>query len=111
MAVVAVPHVSRRGGYDKHDFAVTFADGEVYEGNLDCKHHTCEDPDIDVARHVRRFCQVHAGHFQPAGMSDRAWARFLARTKEDQQRYQDFLARHWIPDMPFEKSDAASCAR
>ena len=41
------------GGYDKHDFKVEFADGETYEGRLDCKASDQDNADLDPAAHVR----------------------------------------------------------
>jgi hypothetical protein len=41
------------GGYDKHDFTVTFEDGLEYEGRYDLKHWSVERPDL--AKHVRSF--------------------------------------------------------
>jgi hypothetical protein len=51
----------KTGGYDKHDFKITFMDGETYEGRLDCKSAECEDPDLDVLRHVRSFQEYYKG--------------------------------------------------
>jgi len=56
------------GGYDKHDFKVTFADGQTYSGRYDLKHWSEEHPDL--ARHVRAFIRYLAGH-APTWMTDR----------------------------------------
>jgi hypothetical protein len=49
------PTFPASGGYDKHDFTVEWADGEVFTGRLDCKSATCEGADLDVAAHVFEF--------------------------------------------------------
>jgi hypothetical protein len=49
----------KTGGYDKHDFKITFMDGETYEGRLDCKSAECEDPDLDVLKHVQSFQEYY----------------------------------------------------
>jgi hypothetical protein len=51
----------RNEGYDKHDFKVTFDDGETYKGRLDCKQSTEPDADLDVYRHMLDLCEWYAG--------------------------------------------------
>jgi hypothetical protein len=56
----------REGGYDKHDVFITFEDGEVYQARMDCQHFTCDYPDLDIARHVRRHLLFVAEHSREA---------------------------------------------
>lgn len=65
------------GCYDKHDFTIVFQDGEEYEGRLDCKHSSCPDPDLDVARHVREFVEFHAGMRCPPHMTPEEYEKLL----------------------------------
>ena len=51
----------KTGGYDKHDFTVIWADGETYNGRLDCKHPDCDDNDLDVFGHMLSFLEWNAG--------------------------------------------------
>lgn len=46
---------STSGGYDKHGFRITWADGNVYEGRMDVKHPSQPDPDLDIGQHVKQF--------------------------------------------------------
>lgn len=50
-------------GYDKHDFVITWADGNTYDGRLDCKR---DGTDTNVAEHVRDFQRFCAGIDRPA---------------------------------------------
>jgi hypothetical protein len=84
-------------GYDKHDFKVVFADGEEYEGRLDCKAPSCEDPDLNVARHMREFIEFYAGVRRPVHFTDEQWTRHMDRTAEDRPNYVAFLAEYAIP--------------
>jgi len=86
-----------QGGYDKHDFSVTFADGYVYEGRLDCKHHTCDGADLNVAAHVRGFLRCYAGDRRPFHMTPERYEAFLARQPEVVADCKDTLARYEIP--------------
>lgn len=47
--LAAMAHTFPERGYDKHDFVVTWSDGDTYEGRLDCSRFR----DLDVAAHVR----------------------------------------------------------
>lgn len=88
------------GGYDKHDLKIVFADGEVYEGRLDCKSSQCEDPDLDVAAHVYRFLAFMAGKWRPPHMTPEQYNAFLARQTDDPvgDSYGAFLTTHAIPE-------------
>lgn len=72
----------RGGGYDKHDFQVVFADGETYEGRLDCQHSLCSDPDLDVAKHVYDFVTFLAGQKRPPHESEQEYERHLANIEQ-----------------------------
>lgn len=61
-----------KGGYDKHDFKVTWSDGEVYEGRLDCQHTSRSEPDLDVAAHIQGFVGFLAGIDRPAHIESEA---------------------------------------
>ena len=66
------------GGYDKHDFAVVFADGETYEGRLDAQG---DGTDCDVQAHVRAGVTYMANR---------------ARSEQDRVEAAAFLATHDI---------------
>lgn len=85
------------GGYDKHDFSITFADGYVYEGRLDCQHPTCSDPDLNVASHMYSFLMHYAGERRPVHMTQNRYEAFLARQPEIVADCKDILARYAIP--------------
>lgn len=88
----------KTGGYDKHDFTVTFDDGETYEGRLDCQHWTLENTDLNVAKHVRDFIEFHAGERRPAHMSVEQYKLYLNRMGEGEvKEAQAFLAEYEIP--------------
>jgi hypothetical protein len=70
------------GGYDKHDFVVTWEDNETYSGRLDCKHHTCKNNDLDVHRHVLESARFYAGH-KPFHMDQELYDEFM---REEEQR-------------------------
>lgn len=87
----------RAGGYDKHDFSVTFEDGYVYEGRLDCQHPTCEGPDLDVAEHVHGFLLFYTGKRKPAHLSQKLYDDFLMRSQEMVSGCGSILAEYEIP--------------
>lgn len=68
------------GAYDKHDFKVTFADGQTYSGRYDLRHWQDETPDL--ARHVRTFVEYLAGT-PPAWMHEKP--EVLARYQKDRE--------------------------
>lgn len=78
------------GGYDKHDFQITFEDGEIYEGRLDCKRHTCQDNDLDVADHVRNHVTYLAGLHCPAHMTAEQYAAAVKRHGQEAE------AKRWL---------------
>jgi hypothetical protein len=88
----------RNGGYDKHDLVVTFEDGEIYEGRLDCMHWDREDNDLNVAKHVRSFLAFLAGERCPAHMSAERYASYLNQVGKDAtDGARTFLAEYEIP--------------
>jgi hypothetical protein len=68
------------GGYDKHDFNITFVNGETYSGRLDCKHYQCQDNDLNLLDHVSSFM------------------RYMAKneriTEEERAQYQVFIDQY-----------------
>jgi hypothetical protein len=88
----------QKGGYDKHDFVVEFEDGDTYEGRLDCKHHDCEDADLDVASHIRQFVEFMAGVRCPSGKSSSEFEATLdtlhRRGETTREEYKKFLATY-----------------
>jgi hypothetical protein len=87
----------KTGGYDKHDFKVTFEDGETYEGRLDCQHPSCDNPDLNVARHVRDFVEFLAGTRRPAHMKPEVYQRYLDTDPKGVAGAREFLATYDIP--------------
>jgi hypothetical protein len=86
-----------QGGYDKHDFCVTFADGETYEGRLDCKHASCGENDLNVASHMRSFLRFYAGLHCPAHMTRERYEAFLAQQEGPSAECKAILADYAIP--------------
>lgn len=77
------------GGYDKCDFTVTFADGEVYRGRYDLHHMEVEVPDL--AAHVRGEVEFYTGDHKPAHLSVADYERvrdYPGVTREE--------AREWL---------------
>lgn len=72
------------GGYDKHDFKIIFADGETYEGRLDCKALNCKNNDLDIKAHVLHTCIWHAG------LESNPWCGVEKYNQWLQQEQQDF---------------------
>jgi hypothetical protein len=88
----------RTGGYDKHDFVVTFGDGETWEGRLDCQHPDCADPDLDVAQHVYHFAAFYAGTYRPSHMTQERYEAFLGRSKKTSANMRRFLETYEVPE-------------
>jgi len=70
------------GCYDKCDFAVTWADGEKYEGRVDLEHKHVGG--YDLLGHMRDFAGFLAGVLKPAWMDDALWE--TARERHLDQR-------------------------
>lgn len=51
------------GGYDKHDFTLTFEDGETYEGRIDVVHPNNKrgTKNETIGEHVRDFLRFSSG--------------------------------------------------
>lgn len=88
----------QHGGYDKHDFEVVFADGETWEGRLDCQHPECEDPDLDVAQHVYHFATCYGGLRCPLHMTPERYEKFLKHYGDMPAQMREFLAKYEIPE-------------
>lgn len=61
------------GGYDKCDFKVTFADGEMYEGRYDLK----RGDGASIGGHIQEFCRFNAGLARPTHLTQQQYKRFL----------------------------------
>lgn len=48
------------GGYDKIDFFVHYADGQMYEGRIDVEHPDRKRPE-SIGKHMRDFCRFYGG--------------------------------------------------
>lgn len=81
------------GAYDKHDFKVTFEDGQTYSGRYDLKHWEEEQPDL--AGHVRAFLRYLAGH-APAWMTENP--EVLAHYQKDREANPEEVAeaKRWL---------------
>jgi len=86
------------GGYDKHDFTITFEDGETYDGCLDCKHHSCEHSDLDVRKHVVDHLQIYGNLLKPVWMDDETCSRFQDDNKKQgyEKDCREFLKQYEI---------------
>lgn len=86
-----------KGGYDKHDFLVEFEDGHTYDGRLDCKHHNCEDNDLDVGQHIRHFLEFMAGKcpaWETSAEFEKKVDMLHKRGNTTREEYKEFLATY-----------------
>lgn len=81
-------------GCDKHDFMVTFEDGETYSGRLDC---SSNGGDCDVAGHIREFCKFHAGLAKPTHLSREQYENFLKHNASEIPSFTQFLSTYVLP--------------
>ena len=65
-------------GYDKCDFSITFADGEIYEGRYDLVHWSKKMADLSL--HVKNFVEFGAGVKKPEHLTDRQYRTIQNRT-------------------------------
>lgn len=66
------------GGYDKHDFKITFSDGDTYEGRIDLERKHVAG--YSIRDHVIGYMKFLAGERKPAHMTEREYQSFLTRT-------------------------------
>jgi hypothetical protein len=85
------------GGCDKHDFVVTWNDGDTYEGRLDCKASGCTNNDLDVGRHIVEGLEFLAGTHCPVHMSEEQYRGYLTYNKIECAEYVAYLGEHVIP--------------
>lgn len=90
------------GGYDKHDFKVTFADGTTYSGRYDLQHWKVERPDL--AGHVRSFIRYLAGQ-PPAWMTGREDVLASYRKDREANAEQVAEAKHWLETYDVEQGN------
>lgn len=79
------------GGYDKTDFAITFDDGNTYQGTYDLKHFRVDYPNL--RKHVVGHLEMIAGYTVPSWMSSSQYDNFM-QNNEDQgiaAQCRDFL--------------------
>ena len=85
-----------KGGYDKTDFKVIFADGEEYDGRIDLAHPTYEKRDIsNLADHIAQHCLFHIGHWCPSHMSQEKYWELLARYRKYDAEVEPSLRKFW----------------
>ena len=90
------------GTYDKHDFVITFDDGEKYEGRIDVynpKHGKTEG----LREHVVDFCRCYGGLWKdsdlPKHLTPDRYRRFLANyTDEERAAIASFLEKYAIEE-------------
>ena len=90
------------GGYDKHDFIVTFEDGEKYEGRIDVMH-PAKGRTEPLKEHIIEFCRFYGGLCTdaelPSHITPKEYQVFLNRyTAEDRESYADFLNKYAIQE-------------
>jgi len=83
-------------GYDKHDFAVSFEDGFVYQGRLDCKSLDSPNNDLDVKEHIRSLCEWYGGIAKNPHCGMEKYKRILARERyaKAAPRYLEILEKY-----------------
>lgn len=81
------------GGYDKTDFRVTWADGEIYDGRADIQRDHVVG--YDLADHIRSFLGYLAGTVRPAHVtSDDKWEAIKASNKDSAPSALEFLSKY-----------------
>lgn len=85
-----------KGGYDKHDVTIEWEDGETCVVRMDCQHHSCQSPDLDVTEHVRRFLHFYAGLWRPSHLSDKEAEVIRSRSGINQEDMKRFCETHDI---------------
>jgi hypothetical protein len=91
----------KTGGYDKHDFKITFIDGQTYDGRLDCKHHLCTDNDLNLYDHIVTFCKFYSGRMEylPEHLTKEDYDRLLTKQGNDTiKAYGDLLDIYILPN-------------
>jgi len=82
-------------GYLKHDFEITWEDGETYKGRYDLYPYGGKHDFEALDKHVRDFCLFYAGLKRPSHVSEDNY-RVLVATASKQTAYRDFLDRYEI---------------
>lgn len=67
-----------KGGYDKCDFLITWADGGTYDGRYDLKHHSAEPASLTA--HMIDQAEFFTGKFCPAHMSREKYSGLMTET-------------------------------
>lgn len=70
-----------RGGYDKCDFSICWADCGEYRGRYDLKHHSAEPPSL--TRHMIDLCDFYSGRACPEHLTEKRYAEHLEHVGED----------------------------
>jgi len=76
-------YAPKNGSYDKTDFRIDWADGQVYTGRYDLVHHSVEMPDL--RGHVESHLKFVVGEKKPDHMSDEQYANLLTRLPTEHQ--------------------------
>lgn len=84
------------GCYDKTDFKIVWADGEVYEGRYDLQHWSVEFPDL--AGHVRDFLMFYAGQRCPNHMTTEEYEAYVGREPETMATCAAWLTKYSLED-------------
>ncbi len=85
----------RSGGYDKCDFSVEFADGELYSGRYDAAHPDSKAYEGTLSKHVRDHLEFYAGLRRPDHIPEADYDAMLDRRESDPnatEKRADFLA-------------------
>lgn len=86
-----------KGGYDKHDFMIIFEDGEEYSGRLDCKHHSCENNDLDIREHILSFVRWNAGRETRPWCGMEKYLQWMSQESEETKKhYADFMDKYLV---------------
>lgn len=87
-----------KGGYDKHDFTVTFEDGETYSGRLDCKAFECKDNDLDVYGHMLDLARWMSGREKFPHCGKEKYDQMVTLYEKDgtKQSFVDFMDKYLL---------------
>ena len=85
----------KHGGYNKHDFTIEFEDGEIYQGRLDCKHHSCKNNDLDLREHVIGFTLWMSGRHPAPWCGKEEYEKMMKSFPEEtKEEYSDFYDKY-----------------
>jgi len=82
-------------GYDKHEFWVVWDDGAEYKGRLDVKQVTCNDNDMDIAKHIKNYAIWMTGQAKKPYCGMNKYIEYINTIDiETKEYFKDLLLRY-----------------